>query len=62
MAASGTTAGIGGAGAIAAGDGESPGVFGGYYAGYYGGACGYGYRWTYRWGCVPVYGYGFGYY
>jgi hypothetical protein len=39
-----------------------PWGFGGYYAGSYGGACGYGYRWTYRWGCVPVYGYGFGYY
>jgi hypothetical protein len=40
----------------------TPVGLGGYFAGYHGGPCGYGYRWTYRWGCVPVYGYGFGYY
>jgi hypothetical protein len=32
------------------------------YVGYGGYGCPSGYRWTYRWGCVPYYGYGYGYY
>jgi hypothetical protein len=38
----------------------APWGWGGVYA--VGRPCGYGFRWTYRWGCVPVYGYGYGYY